>query len=199
MPGRFSSCGFLPRWRKTLLTAPEKRIKTVSVAIEYPDTLPPIVGYADAYAVFAGHDFHEIAFIDSRGEQAIARLIVDNKVLADHLWGNSAEFYISSIGALRAAGIEPTAAATKVPSLTGVRAVACNFFKVHRAGQEASVECYYVRPELVHEATQVKAPAKPAALKAIGIMHIQMSAAGITGMLERIRDAVNKPRQDRTE
>lgn len=162
--------------------------KRTSVSVRIPRKPPPIFGYSDGCAVIDREFADEIVFLDSIGRKALARIVVDHGARADQLWAGSAAFYEQMRKILMEKEIAPTSVSGLPSGIEqSVIPVACNVFRLFKAGMEASFEGYYVSPGALHMA-RAKQEAKP--LEALPVCHVQMSLPLLVGLLEAIRARV---------
>jgi hypothetical protein len=159
------------------------------VAVRFPDQAPPITGFSDSCRIVGRDTFQEIVFLDSLAERAIARIVVDNAMFAEYLWGTSSQFHAETTKWLGDVGMAQVAA-TGEPSqdaIKSARPVACNFFTMARVGTEAVFEGYYVSPKAVHVASSAREP-KPIPLEPI--CRIQLPVPVLVGLLSEVKRKV---------
>jgi hypothetical protein len=156
-----------------------------NVQIRLPEESPPVVGFADrSFLVKRGREY-EIAFLDSVAGIYIARLIVSEGPLIDHLWGTASQFFEETRKSMKGIGVDPT------PPLTGLDkgslpiAQPANAFRMFRLGLEAGFEAYYVQPRVIFEARE-KTRDRAKTVQARAICHVALSLQSLIGLLEAV-------------
>lgn len=149
---------------------------------------PPIFGYADGCGIIDHDHADEIVFYDTAGHRSVARIMVDHAIRADQLWTTSAEFYETTEKVLAEQEIRAAPVGGVPPDITLLPGlVACNVFRIFRAGTEAAFEGYYVSPGSIHMA-RLKQETKPVVAQAI--CHVQMTLPLLLGLLEAVQRRV---------